>query len=311
MDDKDVIIVGGGPGGLSAAVYAARNGLSTLVFDRGRCGGLVTEAPHVDNYLGIEKINGLELAERFRTHAARYAELREFEEVGSIEREDISFVINTAKGQYRSGAVIIATGSRHARLGVPGEAELAGKGVSYCATCDGFFFRDKDAIVVGGGNTAVIDAIHLHGLGSRVRLLHRKAELRAESALKDALEERKIDVIWNSVLTDISGEDRVCGVKLRNTVNGTERAISVDGVFVSVGEIPNNSLARALGVELDERGFVRSDPFQRTTVERVYAVGDIAGGVKQIIVACSEGAVAALAAFEDLTKPYWSTRSPS
>ena len=309
MDEKDVVIVGGGPGGLSALVYAVRNGLDAILIEKGRCGGLVTEAPHVDNYLGVRGSTGLELAEKFREHASDYASLNEFEEVTNIEMSDDSFTITTSKAGYGARAVIIGTGSRHSMLAVPGERKYAGRGVSYCATCDGFFFRQKEVVVIGGGNTAVMDALHLNELGCRVKLIHRKAELRAECALKDAVADTDIETIWNSGVMEILGGDVVSGVRIRDMSGDAEREISAEGIFVSIGEIPNNGLLLSLGAEVDDKGYAVTDPFQRTSVSRVYAVGDISGGVKQIVVACSEGSVAALAAFEDLKNPYWSTCS--
>ena len=307
MEETDLIIVGGGPGGLSASIYGVRNGLSTLVLEKGMCGGLVGEAPWVENYLGYPGKKGMELVELFKEHASRYATIHELEDVLDIERSDDRFHIITDKERYVTRALILATGSRHSKLGVEGEEELAGKGVSYCATCDGYFFRNKQILVVGGGNTAVMDAIHLHDIGCSVKLIHRKDELRAECSLKDILKERGIEVIWNSEVIRILGSNVTTGVLIRDNVDGGTRQMDLDGVFISIGEVPNNHLAMKIGVELDEKGYVRTDKFQRTNIDRVYAVGDIGGGVKQIIVACGEGAVAALAAYEDLIKPYWYT----
>jgi len=307
MGTKDVIIIGGGPGGLSASIYCVRNGLESLVIEKGICGGLVAEAPWIENYLGFEGLKGMELAEKFKDHARKYADINEFEEVVGIESTEPGFTITTDKAAYESRALILATGSRHSKLNILGEEELQGKGVSYCATCDGFFFRGKRVLVVGGGNTAVMDAIHLHDIGCRIKLMHRKDELRAECALKDAMEERGIEMIWNSALEEISEDGSEKLVRIRNLATGEERDERFDGIFISVGEIPNNRLAGELGLEMDEKGYVKTDRFQRTNVNNVYAVGDITGGVKQIIVACGEGAVAALAAFEDLINPYWDT----
>jgi len=307
MEESDVIIIGGGPGGLSAAIYTVRNGLKTLLLEKGMCGGMAGEAPWIENYLGFEGLPGMELAGKFRDHAAKYADIRESVEVRDITESDGTFKITTSSGPFTAKALILATGSTHSKLRVKGEEELAGRGVSYCAVCDGFFFRGKRVLVVGGGNSAVMDAVHLHDVGCLVTLVHRKNELRAECALKDAVEERGIGIIWESEVTEILGEDRVSGVLIRNNVTGGSEKMDLDGVFISVGEVPNNSLAVKMGVKLDERGYIGTDRFQRTSVRRIYAVGDIAGGVKQVIVAAGEGAVAAMAAFEDLIKPYWST----
>jgi len=307
MEEADMIIIGGGPGGLSAAIYAVRNGLKTIVLEKGLCGGLAGEAPWIENYLGFEGVKGMELAGKFRDHAAKYADIRESVEVLDISESEGTFGIKTSGGPFMGKALILATGSSHSKLGAKGEEELAGRGVSYCATCDGFFFRGKKVLVVGGGNTAVMDAVHLHDIGCLVTLVHRKDQLRAECALKDAMEERGIDIIWESEVTEILGEDRVTGVILRNNVNGNLERRDFDGVFVSVGETPNNNLALKIGVELDEKDYIITDRFQRTNIKRLYAVGDITGGVKQVIVAAGAGAVAAMAAFEDLVNPYWTT----
>jgi len=307
MEDADVIIIGGGPGGLSAAIYAVRNGLKTIILEKGLCGGLAGEAPWIANYLGFTGLTGMELVGKFRDHAAKYADIRESEEVQDVIENDGTFTITTNRGSFTSKTLILATGSTHSKLGVKGEEELAGKGVSYCAVCDGFFFRGKKVLVVGGGNSAVMDAIHLHDVGCEVTLIHRKNELRAECAVKDAAEERGIGMIWESEVTEILGEDRVMGALVRNNANGMSEKRDFDGVFVSVGEVPNNQLAVKMGLKLDEGGYITTDRFQRTSVKRLYAVGDITGGVKQVIVAAGEGAVAAMAAFEDLIDPYWST----
>ena len=307
MEIRDVVIIGGGPGGLSASIYCIRNGLRTLVIEKGICGGLVAEAPWIENYLGFEGLKGMDLAEKFKDHARKYADIREFEEVLNIELRDKGFLITTDKETYETRSLILATGSRHSKLNIPGEDEFQGKGVSQCATCDGFFFRGKRVLVIGGGNSAVMDAIHLHDIGCTVKLIHRRDELRAECALKDAMDDRGIEKIWNSVLEEISEEGPEKVVKIRNLTTGVDRDERFDGIFISVGDIPNNQLAKDMGLVLDEKGYVLTDRFQRTNIPNIYAVGEITGGVKQIIVACGEGAVAALAAFEDLINPYWNT----
>lgn len=222
MLTKDVIIIGGGPGGLSASIYCIRNGLKTLVIEKGMCGGLVTEAPWIENYLGFEGLKGMDLAEKFKEHALKYADINEFEEVMKVEPTGTGFAITTDKASYETRALILATGSKHSKLNIPGEEEFRGKGVSYCATCDGFFFREKRVLVVGGGNSAVMDAIHLHDIGCRVSLIHRKDELRAECALKDSMREREIEIIWNSVMEEISEDGSQKKVRIRNLTTGED-----------------------------------------------------------------------------------------
>lgn len=301
----DLIIIGGGPAGLSAALYGKRNGLSTLVIEKGVCGGLMTEAPLVENYLGFISISGMDLAQKFKQHALAYSDIIELKEVTSVTKKENTFVVHTGGEEHQARSIILATGARHAQLGVEGEETYRGRGVSYCATCDGFFYRNRSAMVVGGGNSAVIDAIHLHDLGCHVTLIHRRNELRAEKTLKNALEKREIPILWNSVLEKINGDGDVNGAIVKDVKNGEKTNVPVEGVFISVGEIPNNELAKELGMELDGRGFIKTDKGQRTNIPRAYAAGDITGGVKQIIVGCSEGAISAISAFEDIIDPYW------
>ena len=204
------------------------------------------------------------------------------------------------KGEYISSAAIFATGTSHKKLDVPGEKEFLGKGVSYCSTCDGFFFRGKKVLVVGGGNTAAIDAIYLKQIGCDVTLVHRRDKLRAEQELQNRLFSLDVKIIWDSIVAEINGKDVVEAVILKNVKKGAEHELKVDGVFISVGEVPNSALARSIGVTLDKEGYIVTDKNQRTNVRLVYAAGDVTGGVRQIIVACAEGAISALSAFNDL-----------
>lgn len=304
MEKKEVVIIGGGPAGLSAGVYSVRNGLETLIIEKGTCGGLAAEAPWIENYLGFEGIKGMELTERFKSHASKYVDIHEIEAVRGIAKSE-GFIVTTDKDIYTASALIFAMGTTHSKLGVKGERELAGRGVSYCATCDGFFFKQKDVLVVGGGNSAVIDAIHLHDIGCKVTLIHRRDELRAEQSLQKTLLDRGIGVIWNSVVEGIEGNDTVTGVKIRKGPGDKIQELKFDGIFVSVGETPNNELAKAINVDLDEKGYLVTDKRQVTNIARIYGAGDITGGLKQVVVACAEGAVAASSAYEDIKNPYW------
>jgi thioredoxin reductase (NADPH) len=303
----DLIVIGGGPAGLSAGIYGARSGLKTLILEKGVAGGRAGEAPLVENYPGLEAVSGMELVEKLKAHAAKYVEIRELEAVKDIEVGQ-NFLVKTEKGEYPAEALIIATGTTHRKLGVKGEVELLGRGVSYCATCDGFLFKGKRVAVVGGGNAAAMYAVYLDNLGCDVTLIHRRGELRADDYLKKKLEGR-VNILLNSVVVEIMGRDFVEGIRVHDTVEDREKELVVDGVFVAVGEDPNSELAAKIGVSLDKDGYIKTDKTQRTNIPRVYAAGDVTGGVRQIVVACSEGAVAALSAFEDIKAPYWAKKS--
>jgi thioredoxin reductase (NADPH) len=304
----ELIVIGGGPAGLSAGIYGARSGLKTLILEKAIAGGRAGEAPLIENYPGLEAVSGMDLAEKLKVHAARYVEIKELEAVRDIEVGQ-NFLVKTEKGEYLGEALIIATGATHRKLGVKGEAELAGKGVSYCATCDGFLFKGRRVAVVGGGNAAAMYAIYLDNLGCDVILIHRRGELRADDYLKKKLEGR-IDILLNSVVVEITGRDFVEGIRVHDMVQDMEKELEVDGVFVAIGEVPNSELAAKIGVSLDQDGYIKTDKTQRTNISRVYAAGDVTGGVRQIVVACSEGAVAALSAFEDIKAPRWAKKSP-
>ncbi|MHC1567153.1 MAG: thioredoxin-disulfide reductase [Candidatus Syntropharchaeia archaeon] len=295
--NHDLLIVGAGPAGLTAGIYGARGGLDTVVIERGIVGGLASEAPVVENFPGFEEIRGGELVERMKEHTSKYVEIRELESVKSIEKKE-EFVVSTDKGVYYSKALILATGTTHRKLGVKGEEELFGRGVSYCATCDGFFFKNKKIAVIGGGNTAIADAIYLRDIGCDVTVIHRRDELRAEKSLQKKL--KGVKILWDSVVEEIRGDESVKSILIYNKKEDRRREIEVDGVFICVGERPNNELAIPLGIKLDEGGYIITDKYQRTNIPRIYAAGDITGGIKQIVVACGEGAVAALSAQEDL-----------
>ena len=301
--DYDLIVVGAGPAGLTAGTFGVRSGLKTLVLEKGICGGLANEATIVDNYPGFRRINGMELAEKMKEQTADYAELKELEGVDRIERieGERALQVFTDKDAYLiASTVILCTGTKKRKLGVKGEAEFLGRGVSYCATCDGFFFKGKSVIVVGGGNSAVHGALYLQNLGCDVTLIHRRDELRAEQYLQTSLEKAGVRILWNSIVNEIKGDTAVSSVVRYNKATETEDEIAIDGVFIYVGEEPANALATQLGVELDANGYIITDKSQRTIQERVYAAGDITGGVRQIVVACAEGAIAATSAYEDV-----------
>lgn len=300
--DYDIAVIGAGGAGYAAAIYGGRSGAKVAVFDKAMGGGLATEADDIENYPGFKKIKGPELMERMKEHAAQYAEMKFLEEVKEIVKMEDGFELKTSNSSYRVGAVIIATGTEHRKLNVKGEKELQGRGVSYCATCDGPFFVGKKVAVVGGGNTAISEAIYLKDIGCDVTVIHRRDELRAEKVLEEEAKSKGVNFVWNSVVEEILGDEMVSGVKLKNVKTGEIKEMEFNAVFVSIGEEPNNELAKKLGVEVDEHGYIKVDRMQRTNVKGVYAAGDITGGIRQLITACSEGATAALAALEVVGK---------
>ncbi len=305
MGDYDVIILGAGPAGLSAGIYARRAGLEAVILERGAAGGQVLSSPSIDNYPGLPDTPGMKLMDQMAEHARKYIEIKEGEEVLRV-RSGERFEVWTASGRYTAKAIILATGCTHRKLDVAGEESFSGKGVSYCATCDGYFFKGKDVIVVGGGNTALTDALHLHSIGARVSIVHRRSSFRADRHLQETVKGHKIQVRWDTIVEEISGDDVVKSVGLRNVRTGVTEVLKMDGVFIAVGEIPSSQLAVELGLEMDKGGFVSVDRSFRTNIQFVYAAGDVAGGIRQIVAAVHGGAAAALACFEDLMSPYYS-----
>lgn len=310
MEEYDIIIIGAGPAGLTAGMYAGRQNSKTLVIDKGLAGGLGLEVPMMQNYPGFDLISGMELIQKMKSQSENYCEIMENETIQSIDKVEGGFLLKTKTSpllmseesdeikEFKAKSIILATGASHKHLNVPGEEEFLGRGVAYCATCDGMFFVDKDVLMVGGGNSAAQEALYLKNLGCNVKLVHRRDELRCEHHLQKALEEKGIEVLWNSTVEEIKGEMMVDSVRLMG--DGKEEDYKTDAVFVAIGDDPSNDLAKELGVELDENGFIITDKNQATNVEHVYSAGDITGGVKQWIVACGEGAVAAISAYNDL-----------
>ena len=300
MDSYDIIIVGGGPGGLTAGIYAGRQGTKNLILDKDLAGGIGREVPEMENYPGYENISGLKLTEIMKTQAEKNTEIHEFENVLNIEKNDDGFTVKTDKNEYLTKTVILATGSSHSHLNVPGEEEFLGRGVSYCATCDGLFFQSRDIIMVGGGNSALQEAIYLKNLGCNVTIVHRRDEFRAQKHLQNMVKAEGISVIYNATVEEIKGDMIVESVVLKDTKTEELSEMKTDGVFISVGYIPHTELAVQLGVNLDETGHIIVDKEQKTNVEYVYAIGDVCVGLTQWVVACGEGAVAATSAYHDI-----------
>lgn len=302
MEQYDIIIIGAGPGGLTAGIYAGRQGTKNLIIDRDLAGGIGREVPEMENYPGFESISGLELIEKMKAQAIKNCELHEMEDVTEIIQSDdeYRFTVTTTKDQYQAKTIILATGSSHRHLDAKGEDEFIGRGVSYCATCDGFFFVGRDILMVGGGNTALQEAIYLKNLGANVTLVHRRDEFRAQKHLQNMIENEGIPTILNATVEEIKGEMLVESVVLKDTKTGDLKEVPTNGVFISVGYIPHTELATQLGVDLDESGHIITDKNQKTNVDYVYAIGDVCVGLKQWVVACGEGAVAATSAYHDI-----------
>ncbi|MBR3113046.1 MAG: FAD-dependent oxidoreductase [Methanobrevibacter sp.] len=302
MNQYDIIIIGAGPGGLTAGIYAGRQGTKNLIIDKDLAGGLGREVPEMENYPGFDNISGLELIEKMKAQAIKNCELHELEEVTEIAKTDdeYRFTVKTNKDTYQSKTIILATGSSHRQLGAKGEGEFKGKGVSYCATCDGFFFAGRDIIMVGGGNSALQEALYLKNLGANVTIIHRRDEFRAQKHLQNMIKEAGINTILNATVDEIKGDMLVESVVLKDTQTGELTEMPINGVFVSVGYIPHTELAKQIGVNLDESGHIIIDKDQKTNIDYAYAIGDVCVGLKQWVVACGEGAVAATSAFNDI-----------
>lgn len=297
----DTVIIGSGPAGLTAAIYACRAELSFRVIEKEpSSGGQVVNTYEVDNYPGLKGINGFDMGMKFREHAEQLGTEFVNAEVTGIEPgEDAGgtyFDVVTEKERFSARTVILATGASHAKLGVPGEEEFAGRGVSYCATCDGAFFRRKTAVVVGGGDVAAEDALFLSRLCEKVYLVHRRDRLRAAAVLAtDVLANDKIEMKWNRVVKEIRGDGKVTSVVLQNVTDGTEEELATDAVFIAVGIVPQSGWLQGF-VETDSKGYVRAGEDTRTSVPGVFAAGDLrTKRLRQIITACGDGANAVTA----------------
>ncbi len=312
--EKDLVIIGGGPAGLTAAIYAARAGLSCVVIEKSNLGGQVAITPVVENYPGFMRVGGKSLVDLISQQAAQYADIHvgEFVTEAARDRHDGRIYLKTNRAIYISRGLLLATGVGSRALDAPGAQKFYGRGVSYCATCDGYFFKDgKKVIVVGGGNTAVTDALYLHNLGAQVTLVHWRDSLRAEARLQESLKQTGIPVLWNSEVREITGDKVVRSVRIEDKTTKTIKEMAVDGVFIGIGYIPNNEVAKQLKLELDEQGYIKTDlATMRTSMPHVYAAGDITGAPKQIVVAVAHGSMAAMTAFEELLGSHEKTGSP-
>jgi thioredoxin reductase (NADPH) len=295
----DLIIIGGGPGGLTAGIYAMRAALKTVLIELGLPGGQMNNSDSVENWPGDEHIGGADLAIKFSQHAKSYGLEVISQEVVGLEPGLDFHTVKIANGEnLQAHAVILATGGNPRKLDVPGEEEHYGQGVSYCAVCDGFFFRDKTVVVVGGGDTAAEESLYLAKLAKQVYLVHRRDALRASALLQQRVKaECKIEILWNSIVTEIKADDGgVCGVELQNTQSGEKSELAADGVFIFIGFEPNNNLVPA-GTKMNANGYVVTDEKCETNAPGIFVIGDLREKYfRQIVISASDGATAALAA---------------
>lgn len=299
----DMIVVGGGPGGYTAALYAARSGLDVLVLEKLSAGGQMALTETIENYPGFaEGVGGFELAEIMQRQAERFGAKSEYAEVEKMELSASPKVLYTSAGTFYAKTVVLATGANPRKLGVAGEDELVGRGVAYCASCDGMFYKDKTVVVVGGGNTAAEDALILSRIAKKVILVHRRDTLRATKVYHQPLmQTENVEFRWNSVITELLHDEKLTGVRLENVKTGEQELLPCDGVFVSVGRVPVTELVQGQ-LELDAGGYVVADETTATSIPGVYAVGDVrTKQLRQVVTAVADGAVAVHQAEQYLT----------
>lgn len=290
----DVAIIGGGPGGYTAALYCVRSGLSAVVLEKLSPGGQMAATNIVDNYPGFEEgIDGFTLGQKMKAGAERFGAQTVLAEVKSADLKSKIKKIDSSEGVFEAKTVIIATGAEAKKLGLPEETQLAGKGVAYCATCDGMFYKNKTVAVVGGGNSAVADALYLSNICKEVYLIHRRGELRASAVYMNALKAAgNVHLVWNSVVSKLLYDKTLTGITVQNVESGESSNIECSGLFVAVGRLPNTALFKDT-VELDESGYIVADESTRTNIPGVFAVGDVrTKSLRQIVTACADGAVA-------------------
>lgn len=296
--EYDIIILGAGPAGFSAAIYAGRADLKTAIIDTGVTGGQLNKILEIENYPGFGMIGGFDLAEKLEEHADKFnIDKHIMQEITLIDLTSDVKTIQTPDTTYKARAIIIATGAQPQKIGVPGEEELTGRGVSYCAVCDGAFFREKEISVIGGGNAAVEEALYLTRFASKVNIIHRRDELRAEKLYQDrAKANPKINFIFDTVVESINGELKVDSITIKNVKTGEVKQMPTDGVFPYIGYTPSSDMFKAQ-LQLDEKGFIIADSFLSTSCKGVFAAGDIrVTPLRQIIVAVADGAIAATSA---------------
>ena len=302
--EYEVVIIGGGPAGLTAGIYTSRARLNSLLIEKGVVGGQIIDAEQVENYPGFpEGISGLELGQLMHQQAAKYGLKTIIAEATGVEPQGKPIVVKTTEGDFTAKAVIIATGSERGKLGIPGEEEFTGKGVSYCATCDAAFFRDLPVAVIGGGNAAITEALHLTKFASRVTVIHRRNQLRASGIMQEkASAEPKIEFRWDTVAEAIEGENSVKRIRLRQVKTGEKSTLDVAGVFISVGLKPSTDYLKGI-LPLDDGGYVITNNKMETEIPGILAAGDIRhDSARQAITAAGDGATAAFYAEKFITQ---------
>ena len=297
MSDFDIIILGAGPAGLTAGIYAARGGLSALVLEDKAPGGQAALTAKVENYPGIPDINGFDLAFTMLNQAKSFGVKVRTGKIESLKLAGDEKQVRLANGkEFSAKAVIIATGAKSRLLGLDNELELTGKGISYCATCDGMFFKDKIVAVVGGGNTAVEDALYLENLAKKVYLIHRRNELRADKILAERIKSSSVEILWDSVVVKAFGDDNLTEIEVKNVKNDSLSRVLVDGLFVAVGQTPNTLFLENADKkpQLTDGGYIKADEEMRTDIEGVFVAGDVREKtLRQIVTAAADGAIAA------------------
>ena len=300
----DMVVIGGGPGGYTAALYGARAGLSVLVLEKLSAGGQMALTAQIDNYPGFPQgIDGFELGERMQAGAERFGAVTELAEVLAVDLNASPKKIETSEGVFYGRTVVLATGAGPRELGLPREQELVGRGVHYCAACDGMFYRNKTVVVMGGGNSAVADAMALSRIAKKVIIVHRRDTLRATKVYHDQLmKTENVEILWNSTVSGLLGEGRLSGVKIANVPSGEERELACDGLFISIGRKPATELVKGQ-VELDPAGYIVAGESTKTSIPGVYAVGDVrTKKLRQVVTAVADGAIAAEEAQQDLVQ---------
>lgn len=300
----DTIILGGGPAGISAGVYCARGNIDCAIIDTSLLGGQPTNYLEIENYLGFSSIEGWELSEKFEQHLDKFnVEKFTMEEIQNVDLISNPKVIKTLKGEYKAHSVIIATGAKSTKLNVSGEKEYTGKGVSYCAVCDGAFYKDKTVVVVGGGNAAVEEGIYLTKFASKVYIVHRRDSLRADKIVQErAFKNEKIEFVWDSIVEEIKGDSKVESVVLKNVKTNKTTEMKTDGVFPYIGFTPNCDNFNGQ-LKQDEKGFIVTDEYMQTSIPGVFAIGDVrVTPLRQVITAVADGAVAGVSAVKYLEK---------
>ncbi len=301
MESYDVCVVGGGPAGMTAALYLARYNMKVaLIFSK--LGGAMADAHAIENYPGFKRISGMELAERMLEQVSLYSNVEVImDEVVDARKEEDGFVLKTHDKEFRCKAVVLALGMQRRKLNVKNEEKFLGRGVSYCATCDGMFFKDKVVGVVGGGDAAFDAVLFLSNIAKKVYLIHRRQEFRAEEIKVEAARKlENVEFLLDSVVVELDGKDKLERVRIRNVKSNEERWIELDGLFIEIGSMPSAVLAQKLGVELDDKGFIKVNEDMSTNVEGVFAAGDItsaSANVRQVATAVGEGAIAGVSAY--------------